>query len=65
MREIQKYQKSTEKLIPRLPFQRLVKEIVQSMKITYRFQAAALSALQVQINLLESQISKGSCKQLI
>ena len=28
--EIRKYQKSTESLIPKLPFRRLVKELVQS-----------------------------------
>lgn len=53
MAEIQKCQRSTENLIPRLPFQRLVKEIVQGMKISFRFQAAALAALQVLITVFQ------------
>ncbi|MBA0871045.1 hypothetical protein Goshw_020603, partial [Gossypium schwendimanii] len=32
LREIQKYQKSTELLIRKLPFQRLVREIAQDFK---------------------------------
>ena len=47
LREIRRYQKSTELLIRRLPFQRLVREIAQNMKTELRFQASALSALQV------------------
>jgi len=46
LREIRRYQKSTELLIRKLPFQRLVREIAQNMKTELRFQAAALSALQ-------------------
>ena len=50
LREIRKYQKRTELLIPRLPFSRLVREIaitctgknIQDL----RFQGAALTALQ-------------------
>ena len=49
LREIRRYQKSTEMLIRRLPFQRLVREIAQNMKTELRFQASALSALQVLI----------------
>ena len=33
LREIRRYQKSTELLIRRLPFQRLVREIAQNFKI--------------------------------
>ncbi|KAG4142644.1 hypothetical protein ERO13_D06G142066v2, partial [Gossypium hirsutum] len=33
LREIQKYQKSTELLIRKLPFQRLVREIAQDFKV--------------------------------
>ena len=48
LREIRRYQKSTELLIRRLPFQRLVREITQGLsKLDYRFKAAALGALQV------------------
>ena len=48
LRQIQKYQKSTELLIRKLPFQRLVKEIVHTMFPTkrFRFQSTALLALQ-------------------
>jgi histone H3 len=46
LREIRKYQKSTELLIRRLPFQRLVREIAQDFKNDLRFQASALLALQ-------------------
>lgn len=47
LKEIQKYQKSTELLISKLPFQRLVREITQDFKVDFRFQAAALAAIQV------------------
>ena len=46
LREIRKYQKSTELLIRRLPFQRLVREIAQDFKTDVRFQSLALDALQ-------------------
>jgi histone H3 len=46
LREIRKYQKSTEHLIRRLPFQRLVRDIAQEYRSDLRFQAAALAALQ-------------------
>ena len=46
--QIRKYQKSTELLIRKLPFQRLVREVVQEMFKTksYRFQSTAILALQ-------------------
>ena len=43
--EIRKYQKSTESLIPKLPFRRLVRELVQSEKQDIRMQETALEAL--------------------
>lgn len=46
LREIRRYQKSTEMLIKRLPFQRLVREIAQDVRTDLRFQATALMALQ-------------------
>ena len=46
LREIRKYQKSTELLIRKLPFQRLVREIAQDYKSDLRFQSAAVAALQ-------------------
>ena len=44
--EIRKYQKSTELLIRKLPFQRLVREIAQDFKTDLRFQSHAVLALQ-------------------
>ena len=44
--EIRKYQKSTELLIRKLPFQRLVREIAQDYKTDLRFQSSAVMALQ-------------------
>lgn len=46
LREIRRYQKTTELLIRRLPFQRLVREIAQDFKDDLRFQGEALQALQ-------------------
>src|SRR5690349_5215429 len=46
LREIRRYQKSTELLIRKLPFQRLVREIAQDFKTDLRFQASAVAALQ-------------------
>ncbi|CAD6892184.1 unnamed protein product [Tilletia laevis] len=46
LREIRRYQKSTELLIRKLPFQRLVKEISQDFVTDVRFQSAAIGALQ-------------------
>jgi len=46
LREIRKYQKSTELLIRKLPFQRLVREIAQDFKTDLRFQSSAIAALQ-------------------
>lgn len=46
LREIRKYQKSTELLIRKLPFQRLVREIAQDFNTHLRFQQTAVLALQ-------------------
>ena len=47
VREIKKYQKSTELLIRKLPFSKLVRELVQSNgKQDVRFQGLAIQALQ-------------------
>jgi histone H3 len=46
LREIRRYQKSTELLIRKLPFQRLVREIAQDFKTDLRFQSSAVAALQ-------------------
>ena len=44
--EIRSYQKSTELLIRKLPFQHLVREIAQDFKTELRLQSAAIMALQ-------------------
>ncbi len=46
LREIRKYQKSTELLIRKLPFQRLVREIAETFATDLRFQSTAVLALQ-------------------
>jgi histone H3 len=46
LREIRRYQRSTELLIRKLPFQRLVREIAQDFKCDLRFQSSAIGALQ-------------------
>ena len=46
LREIRKFQKSTELLIRKLPFQRVVKEIPSKEKSEIRFQSQAVLALQ-------------------
>ena len=46
LREIRRYQKSSELLIRKLPFQRLVREIAGKMMHNCRFQSSAVLALQ-------------------
>ena len=46
LREIRKYQKSTDLLLRKLPFQRLAREITQNVRGDLPFQATALAASQ-------------------
>ncbi|KAG5674571.1 hypothetical protein PVAND_004525 [Polypedilum vanderplanki] len=46
LKEIRRYQKTTELLLRVAPFQRLVREISESFKSDFRYQAGALHALQ-------------------
>lgn len=46
LREIRKFQKSTDLLIRKLPFQRLVRELAQDFRNDLRFQSSAVLALQ-------------------
>lgn len=46
LREIRKFQKSSDLLLRKLPFQRLVREIAQDIKPDLRFQGSAIAALQ-------------------
>ena len=47
LHEIRKYQKSTDLLIRKYPFQRLVREISQKFKPDFRYQSLVVLALQV------------------
>lgn len=47
LKEIRRYQKTTDLIIRKLPFQRLLREILLNLKTDYRFQVAAVEALQV------------------
>ncbi|KAM4701949.1 histone H3.3A-like [Discoglossus pictus] len=46
LREIRRYQKATESVIPRLAFQKMVQEIARAFNPDLRFQCAAIGALQ-------------------
>jgi len=46
LREMRRYQKSTDLMIRKRPFQRLVREIAQNYKSDLRFQSSAILALQ-------------------
>lgn len=46
LREIRRYQRSTELLMRRLPFQRLVREIALNFRTNLRFQGTAIRAIQ-------------------
>jgi len=52
LREIRRYQKSTELLIRKAPFKRLVREIAQDFKTDLCFQSTAILALQVIYSIL-------------
>ena len=46
LREIRRYQKTTDLLLRKLPFQRLVREIAGGFNNNLRFQSSAIMALQ-------------------
>src|SRR5437879_3195142 len=46
LREIKRFQKGSDLLLRKLPFQRLVREIAQEFKHDLRFQSTAVLALQ-------------------
>ena len=46
LREIRKYQRTTDLLLRKMPFQRLVREIVADMGGEFRFQSTAILAMQ-------------------
>ncbi|KAE8812767.1 histone H3.2-like [Hordeum vulgare] len=59
LREIRKYQKSTELLIRKLPFQRLVREIAQDFKTDLRFQSSR--PIEMKMSAFCSQPSVSEC----
>ena len=65
LKEIRRYQHSTENLIRRLPFQRLVREIANDLKSQnidgLRFQSSALEALQQVLPLFEFLLRENIC----
>jgi histone H3 len=61
LREIRRYQKSTELLIRKLPFQRLVREIAQDFKTDLRFQSSAIGALQEASEAYLVSLFEGLC----
>jgi histone H3 len=46
LRQIRKFQKSTDLLIRKLPFQRLMREIAQDYNTNLKFQASSILAMQ-------------------
>ena len=46
LREVRKLQKSTDLLVAKAPFSRLVREIAETHKAGLRFQASAVAAIQ-------------------
>ena len=53
LREIRRYQKSTELLIRKLPFQRLVREIAQDFKTDLRFRHGSAGSEAYLVGLFE------------
>lgn len=56
VRQIKKYQRTTELLIRRLPFQRLVRDVAHSLTGSIRFQASAVVALQESVEAYMVQL---------
>ena len=46
LRDIHRYQDSTDLLIRKLPFQRLIREIAHCIRVDLRFQSSAIMTLQ-------------------
>lgn len=57
LRQIRKYQNSTELLIRKIPFQRVVREVAQDFHPDFRWQGSALLALQVGVRNKKTVIS--------
>ena len=55
LHEIRLFQRTTNMVINKAPFQRLVREITEKIKPEIRFQSAAVGALQVQLQSVHNQ----------
>lgn len=64
LRDIQHLQRTTELLIPKLPFARLVKEVVQNVsgRRDYKMQSAAILALQETAELYLVHLFEDACR---
>jgi histone H3 len=60
LREIRKYQKSTDLLIQKVPFARLVREVIQDMAPGYRVTSDCLTALQVRLYTIQTACDSSS-----
>ena len=60
LRQIRKYQRSTQNVIARAPFQRVVREITQNIKPDARFRAGALAALQEATEAFLAEVMRDS-----
>ena len=60
--EIRRYQKSTELLIRKLPFQRLVREIAQDFKTDLRFQSKEKTDLEQLASRVSQKLDEGDVK---
>ena len=56
LREIRRLQKSTNLLIPKLPFQRLVRELTQAIRNDLNYQLKAIEALQEACEIYLTQV---------
>lgn len=52
LKEIRQYQKSTERIISKAPFQRLIRQITEEYEHNIRYQVAALEVLHVKLSLI-------------
>lgn len=58
LREIRKYQKTTELLIRKLPFQRLVREVSQDYKVFVLFFSFVLKSINILVFIERLKIPK-------
>lgn len=56
LNEIRRLQKSTQPCIPRLPFQRVVREVLQQFKNDFRMQGQSIEALRESSEMFLTQM---------